>query len=372
MPANLPEPPVWPDEHPVDADAALCLDAAAVLDSLDALAAAPTVGQIRQQIGGLIGALGDPASPLHQPAAAPLVVGRDYLLGELHQIGAAQTLERARYYVARLHKSLTTVRTSAINDLNLNRWKEYGDIVTDSLWVEPRRDRTGGHTAGYWGNFIPQIPSQMMRRYTKPGEWVLDTFAGSGTTMLEGLRLGRNTLGVELQPAVAAQTSARIAAASNPHAVASAVAVGDSATADWGALLDAHGAQSAQLVLMHPPYHDIIKFSDDQRDLSNAPSVEEFLDMLGQIAANVAPLLDRGRYLALVIGDKYAGGEWLPLGFWAMGAIQAHGFTLKSIVVKNFEDTTAKRSQKELWRYRALVGGFYIFKHEYIFVLQRR
>jgi len=48
------------------------------------------------------------------------------------------------------------------------------------------------------------------------------------------------------------------------------------------------------------------------------------------------------------------------------------GFSLKSIIVKNFDDTTAKRNQKELWRYRALVGGFYIFKHEYIFLLEKQ
>ncbi|HWX43270.1 MAG TPA: DNA methyltransferase, partial [Blastocatellia bacterium] len=46
-------------------------------------------------------------------------------------------------------------------------------------------------------------------------------------------------------------------------------------------------------------------------------------------------------------------------------------YTLKSIIVKNFEETTGKRQQKELWRYRALVGGFYIFKHEYIFVFRK-
>jgi hypothetical protein len=44
---------------------------------------------------------------------------------------------------------------------------------------------------------------------------------------------------------------------------------------------------------------------------------------------------------------------------------------LKSIVVKNFEETRGKRNQKELWRYRALAGGFYVFKHEYIFIFQK-
>jgi hypothetical protein len=56
-----------------------------------------------------------------------------------------------------------------------------------------------------------------------------------------------------------------------------------------------------------------------------------------------------------------------------MQEVQQRGFTLKSIIVKNFEEgrTAGKRNQKELWRYRALAGGFYIFKHEYIFLFQK-
>ncbi len=54
-----------------------------------------------------------------------------------------------------------------------------------------------------------------------------------------------------------------------------------------------------------------------------------------------------------------------------MDAIQQRGFMLKSVIVKNFEQTTAKRQQKELWKYRALAGGFYVFKHEYIFVFKK-
>jgi hypothetical protein len=55
-----------------------------------------------------------------------------------------------------------------------------------------------------------------------------------------------------------------------------------------------------------------------------------------------------------------------------MDLVMKQGYRLKSTIVKNFEETTAKRNQKSLWRYRALVGGFYVFKHEYIFVLQKR
>ncbi len=82
--------------------------------------------------------------------------------------------------------------------------------------------------------------------------------------------------------------------------------------------------------------------------------------------------MENGRYLGLVIGDKYSRGEWIPLGFCYMQEVLKLGFTLKSIIVKNFEETRRKRNQYELWRYRALVGGFYVFKHEYIMLFKKK
>ena len=66
-----------------------------------------------------------------------------------------------------------------------------------------KRDTSGAHLGWYWGNFIPQIPHQMMLRYTKKGDWVLDAFVGSGTTLIECRRLGRNGIGIELDKGVA-------------------------------------------------------------------------------------------------------------------------------------------------------------------------
>jgi hypothetical protein len=93
--------------------------------------------------------------------------------------------------------------------------------------------------------------------------------------------------------------------------------------------------------------------------------------MFRKVADNFYPILDKGRYCAVVIGDKYSAGEWIPLGFYVMQEMMHKGFKLKSTIIKNFDQTTAKRNQKELWRYRALAGGFYIFKHEYIFIFQK-
>ena len=299
-------------------------------------------------------------------------VSRQYLLSELRQIEDTRTVGRARYYVSRLKKALTEVRSSRINDINLNRWKEYGSILTDSLWVLDRRDSSGPHSAWYWGNFVPQIPYQLMQRYTKRGEWVLDPFAGSGTTLLECLRLGRNGLGVELQPSVARRARMALQKLARQNGTTRvALEVGDSTRMDFRALLRKHGVESVQLVILHPPYHDIITFSRNRRDLSNAKSAREFAEGFGAVVDRVTPVLASRRFLAVVIGDKYEKGEWIPLGFLTMNEVLKRRYTLKSIVVKNFEETLGKRNQQELWRYRALAGGFYVFKHEYIFIFQK-
>lgn len=297
---------------------------------------------------------------------------RDVLGSELNQILESQTIDRAKYYIKRLEKGVEQVKTSKINDINLLRWKEYDDIITDSLWVLDKRDSSGAHLGWYWGNFIPQIPNQMMQRYTKKGDWVMDTFLGSGTTLIEAKRLGRNGIGIELNPDVAHNAQKFIEKEQNKYNVNADVITGDSRTINIDQILEKNGIKKVQLLIMHPPYHDIIKFSNNDKDLSNAQNTKEFLEMFGAVVDNAAPYLERGRYFALVIGDKYSQGEWIPLGFYCMQEVMKRDFILKSIIVKNFEDTRAKRNQQELWRYRALVGGFYIFKHEYIMLFKKK
>ena len=297
---------------------------------------------------------------------------KDVLISELDQILESQTLERAKYYLKRLEDGVQKVKTNKINDVNLSRWKEYDDIITDSLWILDKRDSSGAHLGWYWGNFIPQIPHQMMLRYTKKGEWVLDTFVGSGTTLIECRRLSRNGIGIELNPNVAQRAKELIEKEENKDNVVSDVIIGDSRIIDIKQILDQYKIDQVQLLIMHPPYHDIIKFSEDNRDLSNARNTEEFLKMFGEVVDNVTPYLEKERYFALVIGDKYSKGEWIPLGFYCMNEVLKRGYLLKSIIVKNFEETRGKRNQGELWRYRALAGGFYVFKHEYIMLFKKK
>jgi len=104
--------------------------------------------------------------------------------------------------------------------------------------------------------------------------------------------------------------------------------------------------------------------------LSNTKSLEEFLNSFGQVIDNTTEVLESERYCAVVIGDKYANSQIVPLGFHCMNQFIERGFMLKAILIKNFDETKGKANQRAIWRYRALKSDFYIFKHEYIFIFQ--
>jgi hypothetical protein len=53
--------------------------------------------------------------------------------------------------------------------------------------------------------------------------------------------------------------------------------------------------------------------------------------MFGTVVDNATPYLEKGRHFALVIGDKYSKGEWIPLGSYCI-------------------ELRGKINQKELWR----------------------
>ena len=86
------------------------------------------------------------------------------------------------------------------SDIDLTRWKDYDNVLTDSLWILRSRKSTDGHQLDYHGNFIPQIAEQMMLRYTKEHDVVVDWFLGSGTSAIEAVNLKRRLVGIELKP----------------------------------------------------------------------------------------------------------------------------------------------------------------------------
>ncbi|MEJ7653536.1 MAG: class I SAM-dependent methyltransferase [Chloroflexia bacterium] len=260
--------------------------------------------------------------------------------------------------------------------LDLSRWREYDDLITDSLWLLGARDRSSTHSNEYWGAFVPQIPNQVVRRFTAPREVVLDLFSGLGATLIECRGLGRHSVGVELIPSTAERSRDILRRTADPFGVEARIVVGDSTTSKTSELvretLHTLGDGFADCVILHPPYHDIIKFSDDPRDLSNAPTHAAFLDGFRAAVGHAVELLRPGRRLALVIGDRYARGEWVPLGFECMQVCRDAGLLLKAINVKDVQgNERGKGVNTNLWRYRALKQGLYVFKHEYVMLFEK-
>ncbi len=266
------------------------------------------------------------------------------------------------------------VKTTAYSDINLKKWREYEYIKTDTLWEFPSRLKEGGHTNEYHGNYIPQIAQQIYERFTKKNDVVLDLFFGSGTSGIEAINMKRRCIGVELKEDLVETVSKKF----TPKQLVTGVNIicADSASSDAKekvqARLEVMGKKQAQLLMLHPPYDDIIKFSDRKEDLSNCATTEEFYDLFEQVAKNGYDLLEKGRFACLIIGDKYANSQHIPLGFECMARMNKLGFITKAIIIKDIQgNERAKGKTANLWRYRALAGGFYIFRHEYVMVFQK-
>jgi tRNA G10 N-methylase Trm11 len=79
----------------------------------------------------------------------------------------------------------------------------YAKIDLDLSWSEkdlPERERTRHvhRLHPYLGKFIPQVVEVLLARYVPRGGRVLDPFAGSGTTLVQGLESGYDAVGVDL------------------------------------------------------------------------------------------------------------------------------------------------------------------------------
>jgi len=261
------------------------------------------------------------------------------------------------------------------SDIKLDEWREYPDISTDSLWLYNSRERGQGHQLDYHGNCIPQILTQLLSRYTKSDDIVLDLFLGSGTTAIEAVNMGRRVIGVELQPKMTDYVTGKLE--EQGKSSDTVIIEGDSANIQKTgpkikAALKYFGEEEAQFVFLHPPYDDIIRFSEMKGDLSTCTSTEEFLDGFEDVCKQAFLHLAPGRFAAVTIGDKYTNGELVPLGFQCMERMNRAGFKTKSIIVKNISgNEKAKGKMGNLWRYRALAGGFYVFKHEYVFIFEK-
>ena len=252
-------------------------------------------------------------------------------------------------------------------------WKT-SDINVDSLWIIDRRDSSGKHENNYHGNFIPQIPNQLIRRYTQKGDTVLELFSGSGTTLYECETLDRNYIGFDINKQILDHIRVKMADTHNIKYALSECDVTDTTAMHnlmtrcykWG------DKPTVDFLIAHPPYLDIVKFTDKPEDLSNISDLKLFIEKFTKAMDNGLSYLEKGKYFAFVAGDIYKKSEVIPLGFYMMNAIKnSFKVKMKGIIVKNIEGNRGKLGAQGIWKYRALNSDYYLFKHEYIFVFKK-
>ena len=130
--------------------------------------------------------------------------------------------------------------------------------------------------------------------------------------------------------------------------------------------------EKVQLIIAHPPYMDIVKFTPKPEDLSQIGDLTEFLCKFTQVMRNALTYLENKKYFGIVIGDVYKKSEVIPLAFRVLDSIkQNFKVKLKGIVVKNIEGNRGKLGGSNIWRYRALKSDYFIFKHEYILIFKK-
>lgn len=258
------------------------------------------------------------------------------------------------------------------NDLDIDNWKEL-DINVDSLWLINERDKSGKHSNLYHGNFIPQIPNQLIKRYTKKNEVVLDPFLGSGTTLFECEKLERKFIGFDINEEILQYVQTQMTDSKNDfHLDYCDTTNQDLFNIKIDLALKKLKSNRVNFAIMHPPYMDIVRFTEKKEDLSQISDLSNFIKQFNNVVKNTLNYLEKNRYFAIVIGDIYKNSEVIPLSFYIIDAIKRNfKVKLKGIVVKNIEGNRGKLGKGGIWRYRALKNDYYIFKHEYILIFKK-
>lgn len=234
------------------------------------------------------------------------------------------------------------------------------ELETNTVWSFPNRGKWATHDAKWRGNWSPYIPRNVILRYSQEGDFVLDQFAGGGTTLVEAKLLNRNVLGVDVNP-VALERCKEKCAFERENCGNVEIRLGDARNLDF--LED----NSVDLICTHPPYANIIQYSEDiENDLSHL-EIKDFLREIGKVADESYRVLKKGKFCAILMGDTRKKGMVQPLAFETMRLFELAGFKPKEIIIKEQHNCKATG----YWKTNSIKFNFLLLAHEYLFVMKK-
>lgn len=219
-------------------------------------------------------------------------------------------------------------------------------LQVTTLWDYPSQ-HYGQELQGdpnYRGATPSYILWNLLQRYTKRKDLVIDPCAGSGTTLDVARDLGRRALGYDINPT--RPDIFRVDARKLP-------------------LEDA----KADFVFIDPPYSTHLEYSDDPRCIGKLDaSGPEYYKAMEQVIAEIGRVLRPGRHMALYVSDSFVKGKgFYPIGFELFAILRRHFEPVDIIAVTRHNRTL----QMGNYRKAAEEGNFFLRGFNYLFIMHK-
>lgn len=232
-----------------------------------------------------------------------------------------------------------------------------------TVWSFPERGTWATHTPHYRGNWSPQTARNIVSLYSKEGDVVLDPMVGGGTTPVECMLTGRNSISVDINPSAIFLTGDRLTLPECKMKellkTTHKLFVGD--TRNLSHIED----NSIDLLMVHPPYSNIIKYTGSENDLSTIDELDLFFDSFRLAISEYYRVLKNNSFCAILIGDTRKKGHFVSISTRIMLDFLRAGFVLKEEVIKLEWNCHSDRS---CYYPNA---GFLFIKHEHLFVFRK-
>ena len=232
-----------------------------------------------------------------------------------------------------------------------------------SVWSFPRRWNWLTHNTKYRWNWSPEVVRNLILRYSKEWDFLLDPMIGWWTTAIESKILNRNLICYDINPRAIELTKNAI---DFEYEKSGKIEIfHHSATEKNENILN----ESIDFVLMHPPYANIIKYSEWQIewDLSNISDLEKFCDEIEKVAIESFRVLKKWKFCAVLMWDTRKQKMYQPLAFMVMQRFLKSWFTLKEDIIK------IQHNCKETWFWvkKSKESNFLLIMHEHLFIFQK-